>query len=135
MDWTYLLTSVLSSTAVVTFVQYLFNRRLYNAKSKRDEEGVWREMYESNNQAILELNEENRKLRLAFARVERMAYKALSCRFYDDHCPIRAELQKYHSDLARRAKRENVVFRAPDRHPRDDPGRESAVDNPDAEPP
>lgn len=134
MDWTYLITSILSSTGVLAFIQWLFNRRLYNAKSKRDEEGVWREMYESNNQAILDLNEENRKLRLAFARVERMAYKALACRYYD-HCPIRSELQKYHDDIARRAKRENVVYRTPDRHARDDPGREGAIDNPDIEPP
>lgn len=134
MDWTYLLTSVLSSTGIVAFIQYLFNRRLYNAKSKRDEESVWREMYESNNQAILNLNEENRKLRTAFSRVERMVYKALACRYYDT-CPIRSELQKHEINFAHRNKGEHVVQRKTDRHARDDPGRESSVDNPDCEPP
>lgn len=134
MDWTYLITSVLSSTGVVAFIQWLFNRRLYNAKSKRDEESVWREMYESNSQAILNLNEENRKLRIAFSRLERMAYKALACRYYD-HCPIRLELQKFHQDAALRTQRNASVYRAPERYPRDDPGREGSIDNPDSEPP
>ena len=134
MDWTYLLTSVLSSTGVVAFIQWLFNRRLYNAKSKRDEESVWREMYESNNEAILNLNEENRKLRTAFARVERMVYKALACRYFDA-CPIRNELQQHEIDLAHRRAEGHVVQRKSDRHARDDPYRESAVDDPDGEPP
>lgn len=134
MDWTYLLTSVLSSTGVVAFIQWLFNRRLYNAKSKRDEESVWREMYESNNRAILNLNAENRKLRTAFARMERMVYKAMACRYYDS-CPIRIELQKYHSELAIGQKGECAVQRKTDRHARDDPHREGAIDNPDEKPP
>lgn len=134
MDWTYLITSVLSSTGVVALVQWLFNRRLYNAKAKRDEESVWREMYESNSEAILNLNEENRKLRLAFARVERMAYKALACRYYDN-CPIRFELQNYQNSLTRRNKGHEPVQRKTDRHARDDPHSEGSVDNPDVEPP
>lgn len=134
MDWTYLITAVLSGSGITAFIQWLFNRRLHTAKSKRDEESVWREMYESNNQAILNLNEENRKLREAFARMERMVYKTLACRFYDT-CPIRFELQKYHQDTENRTARGTPVQRKADRYARDDPYSEGTVDNPDERPP
>lgn len=134
MDWTYLLTTALGSGGLASILTWLFNRELYRAKSVRDKEGVWKEMYESNNQTLLQQNDEIRQLRDCVSRVERMLFRISACRYYDA-CPVKPELQVYKTSFATRQPGQSPVTRKTHRHPRDHPYVEGNVTPDSGEPP
>lgn len=134
MDWTYILTTALGSGGLASLLTWLFNRELYKARAVRDREGVWKEMYESNNQTLLQQNDEIRQLRTSVSRVEKMLFLIGACRYYDT-CPVKPELQKYKAKFATRQPGQPPVVRKAHRHARDRPYVEGDISPDDREPP
>lgn len=134
MDWTYLITTALGSGGLASLLTWLFNRGLYKARAVRDREGVWKEMYESNNQTLLQQNDEIRQLRTSVSRVEKMLFRISACRYYDV-CPVKPELQDYTTKFATRQPGQSPIIRKTHRNARDHPYVEGDLASHGGEPP
>lgn len=134
MDWTYILTTALGSGGLASLITWLLNRELYRAKAMRDREGVWKEMYEGNNDALLKQNDEIRRLYDALGRLERLLFMVNSCRYYDT-CPAKSGLQSYKANLRSADSGQPPLQRKTHRNARDHPDVEGSIDDPDGRPP
>lgn len=73
------------------------NRKISKAKQGTDIDTAYLDNINLLREELIKIQDENRKLYRAIARLDRTVAKATSCRHWDD-CPIRNELQKSGSD-------------------------------------
>ncbi len=116
---------------IVLFLQY---RKLKKAQAIADTRDVWEEIAHSNNEALLEQNEEIKKLRESVNTFERILLRYHSCRYYDI-CPVRTELQKYKNDTAAGNNRKFADRAKTNRRPRDRTVQPGDADDTDGRPP
>lgn len=134
MDWTYILTTALGSGGLASVITWLCNRELYKAKAIRDREGIWKEMYESNQEATIKIGHDYEKLLLEFIDIKKLVVKVVDCKYYAQ-CPARYELQDYKQKYFRQSDRQPRMAQKGIRNPRDNPVEPGGVDNPDRQPP
>ncbi len=102
---------------IVLFLQY---RKLKKAQAISDTRQVWHKIAESNNEALLQQNEEIKRLRQAVNTFERIVLRAHACPYYNT-CPIRTELQKLKGHAADDDFRQYTNRPKSSRRPRDCP--------------
>lgn len=78
---------------LVQLVNWIVNRRLYNARIQKEIHDTYKKMYEDDQPLILEFRNEAKKLHQKVSRFECAFAKALVCRYWD-RCPVRFELQR-----------------------------------------
>ena len=88
---------LLSSTTVGAIFGWIVNRRLSKARKGGDIDAAYLDNINMLREELIKIQDENRKLYRAIARLDRTVAKATSCRHWDD-CPIRNELQKSGTD-------------------------------------
>ncbi len=76
--------------SAVTWMVRRDTRKDRTAKERND---IYKAMYDNLSDTLIELQNENKKLYRAIARLERAVTRATGCRHYDD-CPMRDELQE-----------------------------------------
>lgn len=116
---------------IVLFLQY---RKLKKAQAIADTRDVWEEIAHSNNEALLQQNEDIKKLRESVNTFERILLRYHACRYYDI-CPVRTELQKFKNDTSTGHGRQFTDRAKTNRRPRDRTGEPGDADNPDGRPP
>jgi len=116
---------------IVLFLQY---RKLKKAQAIADTRDVWHDIAQSNNDALLQQNEEIRKLREAVSTFERILFRYNACRYYDI-CPVRTELQKYKGSLTKEYNRQPQNPPKNNRRPRDHPDEPGDTGDSDGRPP
>lgn len=84
---------LIPSGAIVTFFTWIVRRDVHNARSAKEKHDLYKKMYEDSQETNFNLQNDVRKLQIAFINLERAVSKAVLCRYYDNHCPVRAELQ------------------------------------------
>lgn len=85
---------LLPSGALVTFFTWLIRRDVHNARSAKEKHDLYKKMYEDSQETNFNLQKDVRNLQIAFINLERAVSKAVLCKYYDDRCPVRNELQK-----------------------------------------
>lgn len=80
-------------TAIGSVTTWLINRSLYNARSVKEKQDIYKTLYENLHQTVLNIQNDNKKLNISLIQLERAVSKAVLCRYYDNHCPVRTELQ------------------------------------------
>lgn len=84
------------------------NRKISKAKQGTDIDTAYLDNINLLREELIKIQDENRKLYRAIARLDRTVAKATSCRHWDD-CPIRNELQKSgHDDNIQPVKRQSA---------------------------
>lgn len=84
------------------------NRKIFKAKQGTDIDTAYLDNINLLREELIKIQDENRKLYRAIARLDRTVAKATSCRHWDD-CPIRNELQKSgHDDNIQPVKRQSA---------------------------
>lgn len=116
---------------IVLFLQY---RKLKKAQAISDTRDVWEEIAQSNNNALLQQNEELKKLREAVNTFERILLRYNSCRYYGI-CPVRIELQKYKDSRSKEHNRQSSNHTKTNRRPRDRPLEPGDAQDSDGKPP
>lgn len=86
-----------SGGLLVQFFNWLRNRKLSKARQGSDIDTAYLDNINILREELIKIQDENRKLYRAIARLDRTVARATSCRHWDD-CPIRNELQKSGSD-------------------------------------
>lgn len=84
----------LPSGFIASLLTWLVNRKLYKARSVKEEHDIYKVMYENLQDTILTLQENYNDLNIKFSQVIRTLGKTPSCRYYTS-CPIRDELPNY----------------------------------------
>lgn len=92
-----ILASALSGGLAVQVINWVRNRRLSKARQGGDIDATYIDNINMLREELIKIQDENRKLYRAIARLDRTVAKAVSCRHWDD-CPVRGELQKSGSD-------------------------------------
>lgn len=92
-----ILTSVVSGGLVVQVINWYRNRKLSKARQGSDIDATYIDNINMLREELIKIQDENRKLYRAIARLDRTVAKATSCRHWDN-CPIRNELQKSGTD-------------------------------------
>lgn len=82
---------------LVQFINWLRNRKLSKARQGGDIDAAYLDNINMLREELIKIQDENRKLYRAIARLDRTVARATSCRHWDD-CPIRNELQKSGAD-------------------------------------
>lgn len=104
------------------------------ARLVADTRDTWQSIAESNNEALIRQNDEIRNLREAVARLEVVIQKLLGCPHWPA-CPARVLVQDYKQKYFRTADRQPRMEQKGKRYPRDNPGFDRGIDNPDGQPP
>ena len=78
---------------LVQAINWYRNRKLSKARQGTDIDAAYLDNINMFREELIKIQNENRKLYRAIARLDRTVAKATSCRHWDD-CPIRNELQK-----------------------------------------
>lgn len=86
-----------SGGLLVQFFNWLRNRKLSKARQGSDIDTAYLDNINILREELIKIQDENRKLYRAIARLDRTVARATSCRHWDD-CPIRNELQKSRAD-------------------------------------
>lgn len=86
-----------SGGLLVQFFNWLRNRKLSKARQGSDIDTAYLDNINILREELIKIQDENRKLYRAIARLDRTVARATSCRHWDD-CPIRNELQKSPAD-------------------------------------
>lgn len=86
-----------SGGLLVQFFNWLRNRKLSKARQGSDIDTAYLDNINILREELIKIQDENRKLYRAIARLDRTVARATSCRHWDD-CPIRNELQKSGAD-------------------------------------
>lgn len=76
-----------------SFITWMFSRRLYRAKKRKEVHDIYQVMYDDVCATLTQMQDENKKLYVAVDRLERAVTKATVCNHWDD-CPMRDELQE-----------------------------------------
>lgn len=84
-------------TALGATFGWFLNRRLSKARQGSDIDAAYLDNINMLRDELIKIQDENRKLYRAIARLDRTVAKATSCRHWDN-CPIRNELQKSGQD-------------------------------------
>lgn len=84
-------------TAVGAVLGWLLNRRISKVRKVGDIDAAYMDNINQLREELIKIQDENRKLYRAIARLDRTVARATSCRHWDD-CPIRNELQKSGAD-------------------------------------
>lgn len=84
-------------TAVGAVLGWLLNRRISKVRKVGDIDAAYMDNINQLREELIKIQDENRKLYRAIARLDRTVARATSCRHWDD-CPIRNELQKSGTD-------------------------------------
>lgn len=92
-----ILTSVISGGLVVQVINWYLNRKLSKARRAGDIDATYIDNINMLRQELIKIQNENRKLYRAVARLDRTVAKATSCHHWDN-CPVRHELQKSGTD-------------------------------------
>lgn len=74
-------------------IVWLTSKNLRSARTAKEVHETYKLLYENIRNTLIELQDENKKMYKAVARLERAVNRASMCRYYD-HCPVRVELQK-----------------------------------------
>lgn len=82
---------------LIQAINWYRNRKLSKARQGTDIDAAYLDNINMFREELIKIQNENRKLYRAIARLDRTVAKATSCRHWDD-CPIRNELQKSGSD-------------------------------------
>ena len=96
---------VLPSGFLATLGTWLVSRRTYSARGRKEREDIYRQLYESQGETLLRMNEsfneiqnQNIEINGKLAKMHRtllaVAAQAVRCRMWD-MCPLRGELSKY----------------------------------------
>ena len=101
-----ILVSALSGGFAVQLINIWRNRKLSKARQGSNIDTAYIENINMLREELVKIQDENRKLYKAIARLDRTVAKASACRYWDN-CPIRDELQKSgHADRVRPARRQ-----------------------------
>lgn len=84
-------------TALGATFGWFLNRRLSKVRQGSDIDAAYLDNINMLRDELIKIQDENRKLYRAIARLDRTVAKATSCRHWDN-CPIRNELQKSGQD-------------------------------------
>lgn len=84
---------IIPSGAIASVITWLVNRSLHNARSAKEKHDLYKIMYENAQETTLTLQQDVQKLNIAIIQLERAVSKATLCKYYDDRCPVRHELQ------------------------------------------
>lgn len=76
-----------------TAIGWLLSRKVYFAKNEAQIHDIYKKMYDDVATTLTKMQDENKKLYKAIARLERAVNRATSCRLWPD-CPIAGELQE-----------------------------------------
>lgn len=106
------------SGAISSLITWLFNRSTYNARSAKERQEIYKVMYENLSATTLKLQDDFRELNAKFMLLERSVAKAASCRYYDNRCPVRVELQKHGGKYSSKPIGQSADQRNPNRLPR-----------------
>ncbi len=77
----------------VQVINWYRNRKLSKARQGGDIDAAYLDNINMLREELIKIQDENRKLYRAIARLDRTVARATACRHWDD-CPIRVELQK-----------------------------------------
>ena len=98
--------SALSGGFAVQLINIWRNRKLSKARQGSNIDTAYIENINMLREELVKIQDENRKLYKAIARLDRTVAKASACRYWDN-CPIRDELQKSgQADRVRQARRQ-----------------------------
>lgn len=86
---------IIPAGAIGSLLTWLVNRSLFNARSAKEKHDLYKKMYEDSQETNFNLQNDVRNLQIAFINLERAVSKAVLCKYYDDRCPVRNELQKF----------------------------------------
>lgn len=109
-------------------------RRLNKAKAVSDTRDVWQQIAESNNEALINQNEQIGKLLSRLSKLESILYKLVVCKHYDT-CPVRHFVQDYKTKYHYQRNRQPTMAEKGVRFPRDNPDRDSGTEGEGGQPP
>lgn len=92
-----IVTYVLPTGAAVQLLNWLRTRKLAKARQAGDIDAAYLDNINLLRQELIKIQDENRKLYRAIARLDRTVAKATGCSHWGD-CPVRSELQKSKPD-------------------------------------
>lgn len=130
-----LLTWAVPSGCLASLATWLVNRGLYNVRSLREKEEIYKELYEDVGASLLTLQNDYGKLFKEFSAVKRAVMRSASCRYYDT-CPVRRELQdKPDKQFAVRQKGQHGNQGSANRHYRSRPREPDGIETDGGKPP
>jgi hypothetical protein len=97
MEYAFTIIQWVATVVIIPSVAWVLHKQLSQAKEKSEVESVYKRMYESVNETLLQLHYENKGLQEKNRRLEISLSKAIMCKYYDD-CPVVRELQKHEAD-------------------------------------
>lgn len=84
---------MLFPAGIGTAIGWLLSRKVYFAKNEAQIHDIYKKMYDDVATTLKTMQDENKKLYKAIARLERAVNRATSCRLWPE-CPIASELQE-----------------------------------------
>jgi hypothetical protein len=97
MDQIFDIIQWVATAVVVPAMAWLVHKQVRKAKGKSEIESVYKRMYESVSETLLQLHYENKGLQEKKRQLEISLSRAVMCKYYDD-CPVVRELQKREAD-------------------------------------
>ncbi len=91
MDTLIQILTYLFPAGVGSFITWIFARDVYQAKKRKEVHDIYQEMYNDVSVTLANIQDENKKLHRAVARLEKAVRLATMCRHWPD-CPMRDEL-------------------------------------------
>lgn len=126
---------IIPSGAIASVVTWLVNRSLHTARSAKEQQDIYKTMYENLHETVLNIQHENQKLNIAFVQLEKAISKAVLCRHYDSYCPVRDELQNNKGKRTTKPVGHAADKRGKDHLPRSGTAEPGSNDEDAAEPP
>lgn len=109
---------LIPTNAITLFGTWLFNRHLHNARSAKEQQEIFKTMYENLYETVLTIQDDNKTLNSNQVRLERIISKAILCKFYDNHCPVRVELQSIKGKYTTKPIRQPANQKSTNNYPR-----------------
>ena len=84
---------IIPSGAIASVITWLVNRSLHNARSAKEQQDIYKTMYENLHETVLNIQNDYKKITISLIQLEKAVSKANLCKYYDTYCPVRVELQ------------------------------------------